>query len=78
MALPKCLTIGCGILAFQVMACLGSDLGEDHVEGFFLSRFEVTVGEYLKFVNDPEVLARIDADGKALPESDGAKREAAQ
>jgi serine/threonine protein kinase/formylglycine-generating enzyme required for sulfatase activity len=38
--------------------------------GFFLSRLELTVAEYIEFVNDPLVFARIDAQGEAEPECD--------
>jgi formylglycine-generating enzyme required for sulfatase activity len=41
--------------------------------GFFIGRYEVTVGEYLKFVNDPEVFARTDEDGTAAPEAEAVK-----
>jgi formylglycine-generating enzyme required for sulfatase activity len=36
--------------------------------GFFMARFELTTGEYLEFVNDPEVSGRTDDDGTAAPE----------
>jgi len=42
-------------------------LGEERLPGFFISRLETTVAEYLKFLNDPQVLARTNADGTAEP-----------
>ena len=63
-------------------ACLGGDPEADQalprsterVPGFFIGRREVTVGEYLGFVNDPEVAARIDRDTGAIPATQGGKR----
>ncbi|MBI4603726.1 MAG: protein kinase [Planctomycetes bacterium] len=40
-----------------------------HVPGFLIARLEVTLGEYLELVNDPEVLSRMDAEGKVAPEA---------
>jgi len=37
------------------------------VPAFAMDRFEVTLGEYLEFLNDPEVRARIDEKGRAGP-----------
>jgi serine/threonine protein kinase/formylglycine-generating enzyme required for sulfatase activity len=46
------------------------------LDDFFIGRFEVTSGEYLEFVNDPEVLKRIDTDdGEAPPFTEEVKRE---
>ena len=38
----------------------GLPRGEEVLKGFFIGRFEVTVGEYLEFINDEEVRDRID------------------
>ncbi|MEM7231181.1 MAG: SUMF1/EgtB/PvdO family nonheme iron enzyme [Planctomycetota bacterium] len=37
------------------------------VDDFFMAKYEVTVGEYLKFVNDPEVLKLTDSEGFISP-----------
>ncbi len=37
------------------------------VESFFIGRHEVTIREYAQFLNDPEVSARIDNNGEAVP-----------
>jgi len=42
--------------------------GETRVEGFFVGRFEVTVGEWLAFVNDPEI--GIDDQGMVVHRAD--------
>ncbi len=49
------------------------DRGVARVEGFLMKRLEVTIGEYLEFVNDPQVFPRIQDDGKA-PLVEDAKR----
>jgi serine/threonine-protein kinase len=41
--------------------------GVSRLGDFFISRFETTTEEYLRFVNDPEVLARTDDEGSAEP-----------
>jgi serine/threonine protein kinase/formylglycine-generating enzyme required for sulfatase activity len=51
------------------------EAGEQHLDDFFIGRFEVTAGEYLEFVNDPEVLAGTDDQGEALPSTMEARRE---
>ena len=43
------------------------DWGRHVVDGFFLSRFEVTIAEWLAFVNDEEVAKRTDAEGFLAP-----------
>ena len=48
------------------------EYGEKHLEGFFMSRFEVTFGEYLEFLN-----ARADSQGEAEPLTDEVKTELA-
>jgi serine/threonine protein kinase/formylglycine-generating enzyme required for sulfatase activity len=45
------------------------------MRGFFMKRLEVTVGEWLEFVNDAEVRGRIDEEGKAKPTLDGDSEE---
>lgn len=45
--------------AFQSLEYSTGDL-----DGFFLGRYEVTVGEYLRFLNSPGILARTDLDGR--------------
>jgi formylglycine-generating enzyme required for sulfatase activity/tetratricopeptide (TPR) repeat protein len=42
----------------------GFEKEERQVPGFAMKRLEVTFREYLKFLNDPEVLAQIGKDGK--------------
>jgi serine/threonine protein kinase/formylglycine-generating enzyme required for sulfatase activity len=47
--------------------------GETRLPGFFISRNEVTTGEYLEFVNAPDVFVRIDKDGYAEPRSEAVR-----
>lgn len=46
------------------------DFGEANLEGFFMSRLEVTLKEFLEFVNDPALQIRIDDDGQMEPLSE--------
>jgi serine/threonine protein kinase/formylglycine-generating enzyme required for sulfatase activity len=59
-------------LAFQSL-----ERGETDLHEFFIARFEVTVAEYVEFLNDPEVRARTDAKGEAAPFSESVRQELA-
>jgi formylglycine-generating enzyme required for sulfatase activity len=41
--------------------------GEAHVDGFFIGRVEVTMGQYLNFINFEGVRDRIDEEGEMVP-----------
>jgi serine/threonine protein kinase/formylglycine-generating enzyme required for sulfatase activity len=45
----------------------GFEWGTHDVPGFFMGRLEVTLGEWLKFLNDPEVFEKTDESGRATP-----------
>ncbi len=50
--------------------------GTHRVSGFLVSRLEVTLGEWLEFVNDPEVYDRTDEKGLLTPMSERVRMEA--
>jgi formylglycine-generating enzyme required for sulfatase activity len=56
---------GTSLLGGDREASQSLPLVEANVPGFFMSRFEVTVRDWLKFLNDPEVAPRIREDGSA-------------
>jgi serine/threonine protein kinase/formylglycine-generating enzyme required for sulfatase activity len=60
-------------LAFQTL-----ERGESDVPGFFIGRLELTVGEYLEFLNDLESAKRMDASGTIEPSSADSRAELAK
>jgi serine/threonine protein kinase/formylglycine-generating enzyme required for sulfatase activity len=51
----------------DALAYLSLPPGATEVPGFFMKADEVTLREYLEFLNDPEVRGRIDGKGRAIP-----------
>jgi formylglycine-generating enzyme required for sulfatase activity len=44
------------------------------VNGFFMSKLEVTFGEWLEFLNDPDVLQRTNMAGELIPGTEAARK----